>query len=211
MSISRYGAQILRALPVAVAIFLIARACCLADDAATVDSWKDSFHAVWQADDCELEWQSWNKYWGQVHVFYFGAREYAGWFSDSQKILVRFTDPSTNAAVAAQLTSLGRRIGGEWAKRNDCRKVRTSDTWMERATEGGKPALLNWQNQLNKAAAADSGNGAFIEAAVKSINFSAGHNRGRAADRVAPLTAGVDRYFLQFPSHAHAQCSASHL
>jgi hypothetical protein len=171
MSISRYGApQILRALPVAFAIFLIARACCLADDAATLDSWKDSFHAVWQADNCEGEWQSWNKYWGQVHAFYFGAREYAGWFSDSQKILVRVTDPSTNAAVAAQLASLGRRIGGEWAKQDACRKVRTSDTWMERATEGGKPALFAWQDQLNKAAAADSGNGASIEAAVKSIN-----------------------------------------
>jgi hypothetical protein len=105
-----------------------------------------------------------------VHEFYFGARGYAGWFSDSQKILVHVTDPSTSAAVAAQLTSLGRRIGAEWAKQDDCRKVRTSDTWMERASEGGKPALLAWQGQLDKAAAADSGNGALIEAAVKSIN-----------------------------------------
>ena len=171
MFISRYRApQILRALPSAFAIFLIARACCLADDTATLDSWKDSFHGVWQADHCEGEWQSWNKYWGQVHEFYFGARGYAGWFSDSQKILVHVTDPSTNATVGAQLTSLGRRIGAEWAKQDDCRKVRTSDTWMERATEGGKPALLAWQGQLDKAAAADSGNGALIEAAVKSIN-----------------------------------------
>ena len=41
-------------------------------------------------------------------------------FSDSQKIVVRVTDPSANAAVAAQLTSLGRRIGREWAKQDDC-------------------------------------------------------------------------------------------
>jgi hypothetical protein len=171
MAISQYRAsQILRTLPIACAIFLIARACCLADDAATLDSWKDSFHTVWQTDQCEGEWQSWNKYWGQVHAFYFGVKGYAGWFSESQKILVRVTDPSTNAAVAAQLTSLGRRIGGEWAKQDTCRKVRTTDTWMERATEGGKPALVTWQGQLNKAAAADTGNGASIEAAVKSIN-----------------------------------------
>jgi hypothetical protein len=171
MFISRYRApQMLRALPIAFAIVLIARASCLADDAATLDSWKDSFHGVWQADHCASEWQSWNKYWGQVHAFYFGTRGYAGWFTDSQKILVRVTDPSANAAVAAQLTSLGRRIGGEWAKQDDCRKVRTADTWMERATEADKPALLTWQNQLDKAAAADSGNGASIEAAVKSIN-----------------------------------------
>ncbi len=80
---------------------------------------------------------------------YFGARGYAGRFSDSQKILVHVTDPNANAAVAAQLTSLGRRIGGEWAKQDDCRKVRTSDTWMERATERGKPALLDWHSQLD--------------------------------------------------------------
>lgn len=171
MFISRYGApQILRAVPVAFAIFLIARACCLADDAATLDSWKDSFHVVWQTDSCEAEWQSWNKYWGQVDAFYFGTRGYAGWFSNSQKILVRVTDPTANTAVAAQLTSLGRRIGGEWAKQDSCRKVRTSDTWMERATEAAKPALFAWQKQLDKAAAADSGDGTSIEAAVKSIN-----------------------------------------
>lgn len=171
MSISPYMARLIpRAVPVAFAIFLIARTCALADDATTLDSWKDSFHAVWQMDSCEGEWQSWNKYWGQVHAFYFGERGYAGWFPDSQKILAHVTDPSTSAAVAAQLTLLGRRIGGEWAKQDSCRKVRTSDTFMERATEGGKPALLAWQNQLDKAAATDTGNGASIEAAVKSIN-----------------------------------------
>lgn len=157
-------------LPLAIAIAFIARATCFADDAATLDSWKDSFHVVWQSDYCEGEWQSWNKYWGQVHAFYFGTRDYAGWFSNSQKILARVTDQSTNATVAAQLTSLGRRIGGEWAKQDYCRKVRTSDTWTERAMEGGKPALLDWQNQLDKAAAADSGNGATIQAAIKSID-----------------------------------------
>ncbi|HYL28273.1 MAG TPA: hypothetical protein VEW74_10605 [Candidatus Nitrosotalea sp.] len=162
--------QIVRALPVAFAIFFAARAGCLADDATTLDSWKDSFHTVWQTDSCETEWQSWSKYWGQVHAFYFGMRGYAGWFPESQKILVRVTDPTANAAVAAQLTSLGRRIGGEWAKEESCRKVRTADTWMERATEANKPALLTWQSQLDKAAAADSGNGASVEAAIKAIN-----------------------------------------
>ena len=162
--------QVLRAVPIAFAIFLVARACCLGDDAATLESWKDSFHAVWQTDHCESEWQSWNKYWGQVHAFYFGTRGYAGWFSNSQKLLVRVTDPGGNSAVTAQLVSLGRRVGGEWAKQDSCRKVRTSDTWMQRATEGGKPALLDWQNQLDKSAATDSGNGASIEGAIKAIN-----------------------------------------
>jgi hypothetical protein len=171
MSTSPYRAlKILRAVPIALAIFLVARACCFADDAATLDSWKDSFHVVWQSDQCESEWQSWNKYWGQVHAFYFGTRGYAGWFANSQKLLTRVTDPTANVAVAVQLTSLGRRVGGEWAKQDDCRKVRTADSWMERATEGNKPALLTWQSQLDKAAATDSGNGESIEAAIKAIN-----------------------------------------
>jgi hypothetical protein len=41
---------------------------------------------------------------------------------------------------------------------------------MERATEATKPALIDWQNQLDKAAASDTGNGAAIEAAIKAIN-----------------------------------------
>lgn len=171
LTTSRYGArQALRAVPIVLAILIVARAGCFADDAATLDSWQSSFHAVWQADSCASVYQSWKKYWGKVHTFYFGERDYAGWFSDSQKILTHVTDPTANAAVAAQLTTLGRRVGGEWAKDDSCRKVRTRDTWMERATEGAKPSLVGWQNQLDKAAAADTGNGASIENAVKAIN-----------------------------------------
>ena len=161
---------IIRAFPIAMVICLVAGARCFADDAATLDSWQTSFQDVWQADSCASEFESWNKYWGQVHAFYSGGRGYVGWFANSQQILTHVTDPSANAAVSAQLTALGRRIGGEWAKGDGCRKVRTSSTWLERASEPGRPALVNLENQLNKAAAADSGNGASIESAVKSIN-----------------------------------------
>jgi hypothetical protein len=161
---------LIRALPIAMMIWLVAGARCFADDAATLDSWQTSFQTVWQADQCASEFESWNKYWGQVHAFYFGGKGYVGWFALSQPILARVTDPAANAAVAAQLTALGRRIGGEWAKGDGCRKVRTSSTWLERTSEPNRPALVDLQNRLNKAAAADSGNGASIEATVKSIN-----------------------------------------
>jgi hypothetical protein len=174
---------IIRALPIAMIIWLVAGARCFADDAATLDSWQTSFQDVWQADSCASEFESWNKYWGQVHAFYFGGRGYAGWFADSQQILARVTDPSANAAVAAQLTALGRRIGGEWAKGDGCRKVRTSSSWLEKASEPGRPSLADLQKQLDKAAAADSGNGASIESAVKSINSVLD------AAGVAPVTA----------------------
>jgi hypothetical protein len=161
---------ILRALPIATIIFLAAGARGFADDAATLDSWQTSFQGVWQADQCASEFESWNKYWGQVHAFYFGGRGYVGWFAQSQQLLGHVTDAAANAAVAAQLAALGRRIGGEWAKGDGCRKVRTSSTWLERMSEPGRPALVTLETQLNKAAAADSGNGASIANAVKSIN-----------------------------------------
>jgi hypothetical protein len=169
-TLTRGTKPILRALPIAMIICLVAGARCFADDAATLDSWQTSFQGVWQADQCASEFESWNKYWGQVHAFYFGGRGYVGWFAQTQQLLGHVTDAAANAAVAAQLTALGRRIGGEWAKGDGCRKVRTSSTWLERMSEPGRPALVNWETQLNKAAAADSGNGASIESAVKSIN-----------------------------------------
>ncbi len=162
--------HVLRALFIALAIGIVARTSCLADDAATLDSWQSSFHDVWQADECATEFESWGKYWGLVHAFYFGGNGSPGWFAVSQKVLARATDAGANATVTAQLTSLGKRIGGEWAKGDGCRKVRTRTNMMAKLTEPGKPAMLDLENQLNKAAAADTGNGVAIEAAVKSIN-----------------------------------------
>jgi hypothetical protein len=147
-----------------------ALACYAADDAAALDSWQNSFHDVWLADSCVQEFQSWKKYWGEVHVFYFGGNGYAGWFADSQKLLTHVTDPAAGTAVSAQLTLLGRRVGGEWAKDDGCRKIRTRSNFIQKISEPGKPALLDWEYQLNKAANADSGNGQSIEAAIKPIN-----------------------------------------
>ncbi|HVN68941.1 MAG TPA: hypothetical protein VMU38_04740 [Candidatus Binatia bacterium] len=160
----------LRAIPIAISICLVASTRSFADDAATLESWQSSFHDVWQSDQCATEFESWNKYWGAVHAFYFGGSGYAGWFPDSQKILAHVTDAAANATIAAQLAALGRRVGGEWAKGDGCRSVRTRTSWMEKVAEPGKPALLDWETQLNKAAAADTGNGASIEAAIASIN-----------------------------------------
>jgi hypothetical protein len=153
-----------------LAICIVAPTYCLADDAATLDSWQSSFHDTWQADQCATEFFSWGKYWGQVHAFYFGGDGSPGWFAVSQKVLARVTDAAANATATTQMTALGKRIGGEWAKGDGCRKVRTRTTMMTKLTEPGKPAMLDLENQLDKAAAADAGNGAAVEAAVKAIN-----------------------------------------
>jgi hypothetical protein len=141
-----------------------------ADDAATLDSWQSSFQTVWLSDSCVQEFQSWNKYWQRVHDFYFGGRGYDGWFAESTAILSHVTDADGHTAVDTQLTALGRRIGGEWAKADGCRKIRTSSSFMQRISEPDRPSLETWTKQLKAAANADSGNGQSVEAAIKSIN-----------------------------------------
>ncbi len=143
---------------------------CLADDAATLDSWQNSFHDTWQSDSCVQEFQSWKNYWGRVHTFYFGGNKEAGWFADSQIILSHVSDPGAQATVSTQLAALGRRVGGEWAKADGCRKIRTSSSGLNRLLEPGLPALEGWVNQLEGAAKADSGNGQSVQAAMQSIS-----------------------------------------
>jgi hypothetical protein len=143
---------------------------CFADDAATLDSWQTIFNATWQSDSCAQEFQSWNNYWGRVRDFYFGGRGSAGWFAESQTILSHVTDPGARSAISGDLTSLGQRIGGEWAKADGCRKIRTGSSGLAKVLDPGKPALADFENRLNKAANGDSGNGQSIEATIKSIS-----------------------------------------
>jgi hypothetical protein len=143
---------------------------CLADDAATLDSWQSGFQTVWQSDSCVQEFQSWKNYWGRVHTFYFGGDGFTGWFAYSQTILPHVTDPAAQATVSTDLTSLGRRVGGEWAKQDGCRKIRSRSAGLAKLLEPGLPALDGWENQLQVAAKKDSGNGQTVEAAAQSIS-----------------------------------------
>lgn len=153
-----------------VALATLARPGLGADDAATLASWQSSFQQVWLSDSCVQEFQSWNKYWQGVHDFYFGARGSDGWFAESTAILSHVTDADAHTAVDAQLTTLGRRIGGELAKPSGCRKIRTGSSFMQRIAEPDRPALETWNKRLKAAANADSGNGQSVEAAIKAIN-----------------------------------------
>jgi len=143
---------------------------CYADDAATLAAWQPSFNATWQSDSCVQEFQSWNSYWARVHDFYFGGHGSTGWFADSQQILSHVTDPAARSTISGELTALGQRIGGEWAKADGCRKIRTGSSGLQRIMDPGKPSLNDWEKRLQKAANTDSGNGQSIEAAIKSIS-----------------------------------------
>jgi hypothetical protein len=153
-----------------VALMVVARPALGADDAATLESWQSSFQQVWLSDSCVQEFQSWNKYWQGVHDFYFGARGSDGWFAESEAVLSHVTDTDAHAAVDAQLTTLGRRVAGELAKVDGCRKIRIGSSFMQRIANPDQPALTSWSKQLKAAANADSGNGQSVEAAIKSIN-----------------------------------------
>lgn len=153
-----------------LALAIVPRPALSADDAATLDSWQSSFQGVWLADQCSQEFQPWNKYWQGVHDFYFGGHGYGGWFAASDAILTRVTDTDAHATVDSQLTALGRRIAGEWAKPDGCRKIRTGNSFMQRIAEPDKPSLETWSKQLKGAANSDSGNGQSVEAAIKAIN-----------------------------------------
>lgn len=143
---------------------------CYADDAATLASWQASFNGIWQADSCAQEFQSWNSYWARVNSFYLGGSGSPGWFAESQTILSHVTDPAARSTVSSDLITLGHRIGGEWAKADGCRKIRTGSSSIQKMLDPGKPALKDFENRLSKAANADSGNGQSIEATIKSIS-----------------------------------------
>lgn len=143
---------------------------CYADDAATLASWQGSFNGIWQADSCAQEFQSWNSYWSRVHTFYFGGSGDGGWFAESAAILSHVTDPAARSTVSGDLTALGQRIGGEWAKADGCRKIRSGSSGLQKVLDPGKPALKDFENRLNKAANTDTGNGQTIEATIKSIS-----------------------------------------
>jgi hypothetical protein len=166
-------AYLTRILTLGVAMLLalgLAVGRCYADDAATLAAWQPSFQGTWQSDSCAQEFQSWNSYWARVHDFYFGGLGVTGWFADSQLILSHVTDPAARSTVSSDLTSLGQRMGGEWAKADGCRKIRTGSTGLQRMLDPGKPALKDYEKRLLAAASGDSGNGQSIEATIKSIS-----------------------------------------
>jgi len=123
------------------------------------DQWRPGFVARWSGDPACAQREGLSEYMRWVHRFYFDRD---GWYSRSTTILSRI-DASHRMTVSSSLEALGLRLAPEWAKPNDCRKVRT---W------GRPPSLLSVGTQLEAAMAADSGNGAAILMAIESLQKS---------------------------------------
>lgn len=116
---------------------------------AQPESSETYFRSAYDADTCNKRKQTWNEYWSWVHRFY--TETGGGWQKLSETVASKVTDPAKRDAISAQLVTLGRRVAGEWAKDNSCRKIRTT-TGIFNVTEAGKPALSTWADALQEAA-----------------------------------------------------------
>lgn len=119
--------------------------------------WKPAFAAAWNSDSACAQHESLNSYIDWIHSFYFDS---SGWFDQSNLIVSKIVDPAVAAAITADLERLGKRIAPEWAKPNDCRKVRTF---------GADQSLQAYAQILNTAEGSDSAEGTKLTAAIAEI------------------------------------------
>jgi hypothetical protein len=138
------------------------------NDTTQLDAWQGDFHEVWSSDSCNVQRQSWDDYWGWVQKFYFGNGPWKGWFAYGANIVSNVKSATTKTTLSKELTTLGRRVAGEWAKDNHCRKIRTT-TGIVNFSEAGKPAIEGWADALIKATSLDSGDGNSIQHALDQI------------------------------------------
>ena len=135
--------------------------------AQIVEALKPQFQEVWLADKCVQRKQTWTSYWAWILVFYDGKSGMQGWLSLKDQLVSTIVDPSRKKQLAGELSELGERVGGEWAKDNSCRKIRTGSINI---FESGKPSLEDMASKLRSAAAADSGNGSSLQGGIDAVN-----------------------------------------
>lgn len=138
------------------------------NDTTQLDAWQADFREVWSSDPCNVQRQSWDDYWGWVQKFYFGTGPWKGWVAYSADIVSNVKSAATKTTLSKELTTLGRRVAGEWAKDNYCRKIRTT-TGIVNFNEAGKPAIEGWADALKKATSLDSGDGNSIQQTLDQI------------------------------------------
>ena len=156
--------------PLLVVFFAVqfTRVALASNDTTQLDAWQADFRQVWSSDPCNVQRQSWDDYWGWVQKFYFGNGPWKGWFAYSADIASNVKSAATKTTLSKELTTLGRRVAGEWAKDNYCRKIRTT-TGIVNFNEAGKPAIEGWADALIKATSLDSGDGNSIQQALDQI------------------------------------------
>ncbi len=82
------------------------------------------FFTAWEADAPNSNLQTRTQYMEWVVRFYNGAANLPGWSQMTEQVLARLP-AEKQGSVAAQLSTLGKRIGAEWAKDNSVRLIDT--------------------------------------------------------------------------------------
>lgn len=126
--------------------------------------------AVYDADACDKQKQTWSDYFNHwLHDFYLGGSGQAGWF-ESERQLVAEINMAAQSSVLMQLDALGVRVGGEWAKDNSCRKIRSTAAFPQSFLEPDKPALDQMASKLLAASKSDVGDGVNLSHAIDDIS-----------------------------------------
>jgi hypothetical protein len=133
--------------------------CALADNglnSAQVAQWQPWFKQVWGADAACGQKENWDTYWDWVQRFFLGYMFNPGWFHDVNEVTLKITALNKRQNAQDELVNLGRKIAGEWAKPNTCRKISRNN-------------LQDWDNGMKAAVAHDSGNGDDIQTQIDSM------------------------------------------
>lgn len=127
-------------------------------------SWESDFRTTHAADAANAKRQPFAEYWNWVKTFLVdGGAGQRGWLAQGDEVLRSVRDRAFAAELRERMLSLGKEIAAEWAK--DSRARRVHSTFLQ-----GSPNLQDWGKQLQRAAAAETGDGAAIEAALERID-----------------------------------------
>jgi hypothetical protein len=128
-----------------------------------VTSWQREFRDAHEEDDRNAARQSFDDYWSWVKTFFVtGGAGQRGWLDQSEDVLKGIKSAPAARELRGRLVDLGKSIAAEWAK--DSRARRIHSTLLQ-----GTPNLFAWGRQLQRAAAADTGDGKNIAQALDAI------------------------------------------
>lgn len=135
----------------------------MGDNDKLVDSWKQEFEKAHGADAKNAARQPFEDYWNWVKTFLVtGGAGQRGWLDQGDEVLRAVKKTAASAALLERLRTIGKAIAAEWAKENRSRRIYS--TFLQ-----GSPNLAEWGKQLQRAAAADAGDGVAIAQALDGI------------------------------------------
>jgi hypothetical protein len=135
----------------------------MGDNEQLVESWKTDFEKAHGADPKNAARQPFEDYWNWIKVFLItGGAGQRGWLEQGDEVLRAVKRTAAAEDLLGRLRTIGRGIAAEWAKENRSRRVYS--TFLQ-----GSPNLAEWGKQLQRAAAADAGDGVAIGKALDAI------------------------------------------